>query len=398
MSQRNKLKFLWHSVSPFTRSGYGTVTKNILDRLVDYGYTPIMSAYYGVEPGGIVPYKYPILPSKEGPFGVQSAAKYARQFNVDASILFTDWWAFSDFPKLLPRPILYGPMDMIGYSEEILNFTKMYNKIVSLCKFQQNYLKSEGIESDMIYHGVDINKFKPLNKFECRKKWSIPDDTFVFGTVAANSDKEYRKGWAYSIKALHYFLESNPDVDRKKIKWLCHTVPNDQRGMPLISMVHKFGLDDIVKFMDPSQGDVMIPEEELIQLYNCFDVHLLPSRREGFGLTIIESEACGVPNISHNFSSMTELIEGHGWLCKSLGYDLNMETTPVNAETAAPDVYDLAEKIKDAYFNEDLRKKYGKASREFALKFNYDDLIVNQWIPFLDSLSDNKCIEDRRLL
>jgi len=398
MALSHKMRILWHSVAPFIRSGYGHVTNQIVSRLADHGFDIWISAYYGVEPGGVMPYKVPVLPAKEGPFGVASAAKFARQYGCEASILFTDWWAFSEFPKMLPRPILYGPMDMTQYSEEILNFTRMYNKIIALCKWQQNYLRSEGIEAEMIYHGVDTSQFKPMNKAECRKKFGIPDGNFVFGTVAANSDKESRKGGTYAIKAMKHFLDSNPDVDRKKITWMWHTQSNDPRGMPLNSICHKFGLDDVIKFMDPSQADLMIPESELIQLMNSFDVHLMPSRREGFGMTLLETMACGVPNISHNWSSMTELIEGHGWLCKSLGYGLNLETTPVNAETAVPDVYDLAEQIKKSYFNTDERVKFGKMSREFSLKFNWDDLVVNQWVPLLNSLTNDKCLDDRRLI
>ena len=64
---------------------------------------------------------------------------------------------------------------------------------------------------------------------------------------------------------------------------------------------------------------------------------------------------------------MPELVRGHGWLCKSLGYGLNLETTPINGETATPDVYDIAECIKQAYFNPEKVKKYGEESRKFAL-------------------------------
>ena len=168
-----KLRLLWHSVAPWIRSGYGNTTNQVVSRLVKYGFDVWVSAYYGVEPGGVVPYQYPVLPSKAGPFGIDSASKFARQFNCDIGLLFTDWWAFSDFPKKLPRPILYGPMDHTNYGEEILQFTKMYSKIICLCKWQQEYLKNNGIESDVIYHGVDTSVFKPMPKEECRKKFGI---------------------------------------------------------------------------------------------------------------------------------------------------------------------------------------------------------------------------------
>jgi glycosyltransferase involved in cell wall biosynthesis len=225
-----------------------------------------------------------------------------------------------------------------------------------------------------------------MNKKEARKKIGInEDDVFVFGTIAANGDKEDRKSHAKSMKAMRYFLDQNPDV--KNIIWLYHTIPDDERGMPLLSISHKLGLDNIIGFMNPSLASTMLTEQDLATLMNCFDVHLLCSKREGFGMPILETQACGVPNICHDFSSMTELVQGHGWLCKSLGYGLNLETTPINAESATPDVYDIARCIKEAYFNPDKVEKYGEDSRKFSLPFNWDDLVKNRWVPILDELA-----------
>ncbi|MCW4018195.1 MAG: glycosyltransferase family 4 protein [Candidatus Bathyarchaeota archaeon] len=383
----SKLRILWHSVAPWIASGYGKTTKEICTRLPKYGFKVIISAYYGAEPGGIPPYQVPVLPSKEGSFGIASAARYCRQYNVDMGLLFTDWWAFSDFPKIIPHATLYGPMDQMSYPEEIMSFTREYYKIIGLCKWQQKCLADAGIKSDYIYHGVDTNVFKPTNKKNERKKFGInEDDIFIFGTIAANGDKEDRKSHSRSMKAMKYFLDQNPDV--KNIIWLYHTSPTDSRGMPLLSIAHKLGLDKIIRFMDPNMANTMLTEEDLASLMNCFDVHLLCSKREGFGMPILETQACGVPNICHDATSMTELVKGHGWLCKSLSHGLNFETTPINTETASPDVYDIASCIEDAYFHPDKVKKYGADSRTFALPFDWDDLVKNRWVPILDELSD----------
>jgi len=384
----NKLKILWHSVAPWIRSGYGKTTDHVTSRLKQYGYDVMISAYYGTEPGGVITYKnIPVLSSKEGAFGLQSAAKFAAQFQADVGLLFTDWWAFSDFPRIMPYPVLYGPMDHINYSEEIYNFTRQYQRIICLCNWQQKCLQDIGIKSDVIYHGVDTNVFKPMDKAQCKKMFNVPEGKFVFGTVAANSDKEDRKGHSRSMKAMRYFLDSNPDVKPSDIVWLYHSMPNDPRGMPLSSICHKFKLDEVIRFMDPRLADTMISEEELTALINCFDVHLLCSKREGFGMPILETQACGIANICHDFSSMTELVEGHGWLCKSLGRDLNLETTPINAETASPDVYSIAECIKDAYFDEKKRIGFGRKSMAWAQQYTWDNLVHNQWIPILEELS-----------
>jgi glycosyltransferase involved in cell wall biosynthesis len=286
-------------------------------------------------------------------------------------------------------------MDSINYPEEIMDFTREYYKVIGLCKWQQKCLADAGIESEYIYHGVDINTFKPMNKKEVRKRARInEDDVFVFGTIAANSDKEDRKSHSKTMKAMRYFLDQNPDA--KNIIWLYHTNPFNPRGMPLPSIVKKLGLDKIVRFMDPRLTNTMLTEQDLATLMNCFDVHILCSKREGFGMPILETQACGVPNICHDFSSMTELVKGHGWLCKSLCKGLNLETTPINAETATPDVYDIAKCIKQAYFHPDKVKKYGEKSRKFALSFDWDKIVEDHWVPVLDEIaSDTKRGKDQ---
>ncbi len=182
-----KLKILWHSVAPWIASGYGKTTREVCTRLPNYGFQPFISAYYGAEPGGLPPYRIPVLPSKEGPFGIVSAAKYSKQLCIDVGILFSDWWAFSNFPKIIPNATLYCPMDHIGYSKETFDFTRKYHKIISICKWQQKCLADLGLDSDCIYHGVNLDIFKPMDKKEARRKIGITEeDVFVFATLAAN--------------------------------------------------------------------------------------------------------------------------------------------------------------------------------------------------------------------
>ena len=383
-----KLTILWHSVAPWTRSGYGKVTKYVTSLLARHGYRVIVSAYYGIEPGGVVEYEGAlVVSSKEGPFGVDSAVKFSRVFNTDLQFLHSDFWAFVGFPEKMEHPVLYSPMDHIHYGEELMNMVKNYWRVISLCYFQQRELKERwNIDSEVIYHGVDTSIYKPLNKQACKEQLGL-GDKFVFGTVAANNDKEDRKSFTRVIKALRYFLDQNPDV--KDVTWLVHTSPNDPRGMPLSAVVHKWNLDNIVRFLSPNMSDTLLTEEQLNQVYNAMDVHVLCSKREGFGLPILESMCVGVPNIVHNFSSMTELVKGRGWLVRSLGTGLNLETTPINAETALPDVYDIADKLARAYFRENERKKFSIRAREFALKYNWEDLVLNKWIPVLEDMKED---------
>ena len=54
-----------------------------------------------------------------------------------------------------------------------------------------------------------------------------------------------------------------------------------------------------------------LSDEELVGLYSSADLFLYPSLYEGFGLPIIESQACGCPVLTSNTTSCHE-IAGDG--------------------------------------------------------------------------------------
>lgn len=54
-----------------------------------------------------------------------------------------------------------------------------------------------------------------------------------------------------------------------------------------------------------------VEDNEIVEFYNLASVLLLPSFYEGFGLPILEAQACGIPVITSNVSSMPE-VAGKG--------------------------------------------------------------------------------------
>ncbi len=67
----------------------------------------------------------------------------------------------------------------------------------------------------------------------------------------------------------------------------------------------KLGIEDSVKFLG------FVPDEDLLSLYGGAIAFVYPSLFEGFGLPILEAQACGCPVITSNISSMPE-ISGDG--------------------------------------------------------------------------------------
>jgi glycosyltransferase involved in cell wall biosynthesis len=61
-----------------------------------------------------------------------------------------------------------------------------------------------------------------------------------------------------------------------------------------------------------------LSENELIRQINQADISFQPSRREGFGLSILEAMACGKPVVSSNVSAIPEVLEHEkgGYLCE----------------------------------------------------------------------------------
>jgi L-malate glycosyltransferase len=54
-----------------------------------------------------------------------------------------------------------------------------------------------------------------------------------------------------------------------------------------------------------------VKEQDKLKLYQSADILLLPSLKEGFGMTITEAGACGIPAIGANHYSIKEIIKDH---------------------------------------------------------------------------------------
>lgn len=64
------------------------------------------------------------------------------------------------------------------------------------------------------------------------------------------------------------------------------------------------------------------PDKEiLIQIYNAADVLVAPSIYEGFGITVIEAMACGLPVVASNVTSLPEVVDDAAILVEPLDID-----------------------------------------------------------------------------
>jgi glycosyltransferase involved in cell wall biosynthesis len=147
---------------------------------------------------------------------------------------------------------------------------------------------SHQTKDDMMLHlGIPSEKISVVS-------WGISDkfkpapnrerSSYVIGYLGTLSR---RKGLPYLIGAIHAYTTGYPDVPVKLV--VCGR--RDLEYPTLSSLVHQLGLDQVVEF----RGSV--PDHRLVDTYNSFNVKILPSECEGFGLPILEAQRCGVPVI-----------------------------------------------------------------------------------------------------
>lgn len=178
----------------------------------------------------------------------------------------------------------------------------------------------------VLYNGIDVSKF-PFRGLR-------DDDTFVNErpTIGCIATLKPEKGHEYLIRALPLVLERYPGAH------LILVGDGELRGS-LEKLVKELALGSAVRFVG-TQSDV-------VRWLNSFDIFVLPSLFEGFGISVIESMSVGVPVIASRVGGLMEVIEDR-----------------VTGLLVPPcDPHALAESILDLLDNPDLRSKLVWAAR-----------------------------------
>jgi GT2 family glycosyltransferase len=109
-----------------------------------------------------------------------------------------------------------------------------------------------------------------------------------------------------------------------------------------------------------------------------FDVFVLPSRAEGFGLPILEAAALGIPSIATNWSGIRDLVTSDtGWGLDYKLVDIPLQVLPyfknyVGGQWAEPDVDHLRRLMRHAFENRDEVKTKGKNAQKAAQNYSVE--------------------------
>lgn len=272
------------------------------------------------------------------------------------------------------RPILsYMPID--GHNQPPpWDVLRHITKRVAMTKFGQAYMP----EAPLVYHGVDTDDFWPVSrerpitsstgitvtsKRECKEALSYPKDSFLVLRVDRNSG---RKDFGASWKALVPVMKRHDDIH---VHFHCQGV-GDAFGVDMRAIFSR-SPETKDRFYLPDQLTTFLgwSQEDLNLLYNAADLFITTSRGEGFGLTIAEALACGVPVVAQNVSAIPEVV-GPGGVLLEPEREI---TVPSGQDLWLADIPAFTEAIEHLYLSAGARRDLGAKGREHVTKsFSWD--------------------------
>lgn len=376
--------------SPFCNTGYGIQTAQLALLLRKAGHEPAIFAYYGLA-GTIIKWNdIPIYPNNHEDYGVKYIERAYQHFEADCIITLVDAWVLNDMPKGLKWypwvPVDHEPMP--SRVREVLQNHESIYKPIAMSQYGKKEMDRLDIDAFYIPHMIDCQLFQPnLEVRQAHREHLEWTDKFVIGSVGTNVRE--RKNWTAMFLALQKFRKLHDDVIM-----YCHTDPIQSRGRDLQALRESLMIQDITFFPSLTEMHVEgISEQTMSNMYNSLDVYLQPSKGEGFGIPIIEAQACGVPVIVSNNTAQPELCGG-GWILKDMRPEWDEQSSWEGA--ANPD--EIVEYLEEAY----QEKKSGKlaerkiAARDKALEYDCGVVMEKYWKPALAEIEElNKVSEER---
>ena len=382
------MRILLSSNAPHCSTGYGVQVKSLLPRLsaldVVGGAENIgIFAWFGLQ-GGLTQFgPHVMYPGHSHPYGTDIIGHHAKHFGADVVITLIDVWTQEEVgQKVAPALwVPWFPVDTEPVSQRVLASLEGAAKPVVYSRFGEQMLRDAGMPCAYVPHGVEPDVFRVLPEEDVAqfRLAVFGDAPHVTAMVAANKGFD-RKAFQVQIKAWAAFADEEPGA-----KLYIHTDPTTQAaGMDLQAFVAALDITDRVIFPDRYSYYLGYPAEYLAMIYNAADVLLGASMSEGFGIPLIEAQACGTPVITTDFASMPELVR---WGTATTPADL-FWVSGLESWWAWPDW----RAIRDALGNVGCMKAAASRTKQEAVhkviveQYGWDVVVENSWRPVLEEV------------
>lgn len=392
LADTKKPRVLWVGDAGVT-TGYGRVTDSVCTRLVNMGWdVHVLGIGYNGDPHNN-PYKiYPAVDPNTGgqKNGMTRIKGILERVKPDVILIQDDHWNVGIDVDQMALMNVWAPI--VGYvavdSENVRNdvATQLRNLKHIICHtdFGVRELKKGGYSGPISVagHGVDTAIYDRYDKKEARSgissKGRDMTDAFIWGCVGANQPRK-RLDLTIAYFAAWYREAGRPDNAYLYI----HT---NQIGVwDLRQLADFLGVRKRVLL---TEGGPTLPDTHMPSLYNAFDVLISTSEGESWGLTHLESMACGIPNIAVQCAGLASWAKGGVLWVPPSYYQFTSNTTNTLRWIASEK--DFIGRMAALYNNTELRQRVGESGYQLARTLNWEDVAAHFDKTFRDVLNVQK--------
>lgn len=393
------MRCLFTGAAPWVNSGYSKPWRYLFPRLHAAGHDIALAAYWGYG-GQITRTSVSGAPVTIYPPGRENYMNdiiefHARAFRADVVVSLCDVWLLDGWGKKEILWCPWCPVDTEPVSQPVLDALEGCHTPLAYCGWAQAQLQDHGFpQARHMPFGVDTQLYRPRDQAEAREAVGLPQDTFIAGMVAGNSAYPSRKSFPEVLLAWQEWKRQGGGGLLYLHTRIADRTYRPYAGILFDKLLSTMSLKWGVVRDDPTELDVLFPDQyrmwthnyddqALANVYNSLDALLSPSRAEGFGIPIIEAQACGVPVVTLAVTSMPEITFAGRCL-----EPVQMCWDHQGGWRGVAGVEDLLDAIGWAYQSRDTDRwrELQSAARHGIMSYDWDAVMTECWLPFLEEL------------
>lgn len=392
-------RILVYATSPLAQSGYATASRYVDPLLEQYGFDVFHHAWNshrGIvlnwQPPHAPGVTIPLLPAGNTITSIDVLAYHINSQRIDLLLTIVDPWIIPNDQWRAghrARIVHWHPCQNDPPGAPLVNAVKGADLGLNYSRWGTETMRAAG--ADNVHYcplGVDTNVFRPINRAEARQwmRQSLAPhldltDRFIITTVAANASTLPIMRKAFDLQALA-FARFKEHVAPEAL-WYIHTdITGLGGGFDLQPMLATLGLRVGEDVIVPNDGAyrVGLGDDFVAQCYAASDLLSAASLGEGFGLPILEAQACGIPAVTSNWSSMPELT-AYGYIARLSG----KQYIPGNLQgwVGVPDVDDIVQGYRAVYVNDEDKIGARQAGLDLAASLRWERVVEDYLVPYL---------------
>lgn len=384
-----KHKVLWASAAPWYPSGFGVQTGLFAPLIRDWQEVTI-AAFAGFEGAVFTWNGINVWPRVGNRF--YAAVTRAQYDFLDSDLLvsFLDPGQFNGSEEMMREMnwCAWAPVHQEPDNPLDVKAMRAARWIWVMSQHGIEQLARENLSVPIRYMpaGVDLSVYQPMERAAARQRLSkmahadIDENTYLLVAVGNNLGKPGRKGWPHLFEMFRAICQDIPNA----MLYLHTDLMGMFIGEDLLAMAEQIGVDQsrLCYAQQLAYNSGLLTGADMAAMYNAGDLLIHPSYAEGFGVPLLEAQACGTPVAGTDFSATPEVTFG--------GYKIPMaakQWTKFGTWESVPDVRGYVEAVgQHARLNEAERQRMRAEALAGAQMFGHLRVWEHHMKPALEEM------------